>query len=258
MKKIKKPLVIIIILILISIIFTIIVGNSATNQTNDILQSPNIHHLFGTDSLGRDIFLECLVAIKSTFIISLIITILSGLLGIIIGSLCATSHKIVNEIIDEFINIIISLPMIFVFLLIFSSYQISSFLVILVLSLTMWTGTAKIVKSEVKSCMQEKYVIEQLALGESKIYIIIKHVIPHIYKPLISNLALTFSSACITESSLSFIGIKCANLTLGTILNYGKNNLFSAWWISVFPSLFIIILCYEIMSIVGIINKEMK
>ena len=64
------------------------------------------------------------------------------------------------------------------------------------------------------SAMKEKYVIEQLALGESKIYILIKHIYPHIYKPIISNLALNFSSSCITESGLTFIGIKLNKLKL--------------------------------------------
>ena len=258
MKKLRKPLIIILTLVLISLIFSLVIGDKATIQTNDILSAPSFKHFFGTDSLGRDIFLECMVAIKSTFLISITITILSGFIGIIIASICVLLNKYVDEILNELINIIISLPMIFIFLLVFSSFPISSLLVILILSLTMWTGTAKIVRSETMSCMKEKYIIEQLAVGESKIYILLKHIIPHIFKPIICNLVLNFSVACITESSLSFIGIKCANLTLGTILNYGKNNLFSAWWISLFPSLFIVIMCYEMMNIVSIINNEKK
>lgn len=258
MNKIKKHLLLVIILVIISIIFSIIFGSSAEELTADALEGPSLKHFFGTDSLGRDIFLECMIAIKNTFFISLIITIISGFIGIIVGSFCAMTNKYIDETINEFINIIISLPMIFVFLLVFSSFSISTQLIILVLSFTLWTGTAKIVRTEVMSQMKEKYIIEQLALGESKIYILIKHILPHIYKPIISNLALNFSSSCITESGLTFIGIKCSSLTLGTILNYGKNNIFSAWWISLFPAAFIIFMCYEMIMIVNIINKEKK
>ncbi len=258
MNKIKQHILLVIILVLISIIFSFIFESTAEELTSDSLQGPSLRHFFGTDSLGRDIFLECMVEIKNTFFISLLITIISGLIGIIVGSFCAMTNKIFDEIINEFINIIISLPMIFIFLLVFSSFEISTLLIILVLSFTIWTGTAKIVRNEVMSAMKEKYVIEQLALGESKIYILIKHIFPHIYKPIISNLALNFSSSCITESGLTFIGIKCSSLTLGTILNYGKKNIFSEWWISLFPSLFIILMCYEMIMIVNIINQEKK
>ena len=241
-KKMKKHLIILTVMVIISIIVSFFVSGVAGNLSNDIFFKPSLKYFFGTDSLGRNIFIECVVGTRNTFFIGLAITIISGAIGILIGGLCSMLRDSIDSIITEIINIIVSIPMVFVFLLVFSVFSMSSFLVIIVLSLSLWTSTAKIVRTEVKSCMQETFIKQQLLLGESKVYIFFKHIVPHIYKPVVSNLALVFASACITESGLSFIGVKCAELSLGTILNYGKDYVFSAWWICAFPSIILVVM----------------
>ncbi len=236
-----------------------IMGYSAGVMTTDVLMPPSNHHIWGTDALGRDVFVQCLFATRNTIIIGFSIATIAGIIGILVGAVAALSNNTVDSIISEITNFFMSIPTLFLILFVFSAFSLSALLLIFVIALSLWTGTAKIVRTQVKACNTELFITQQYLLGESKTYVFMKHILPHTYRPVIANMALGMSSACVVESGLSFIGVKCVELSLGTMLNHGQSYIFTAWWISAFSSLMLVIICFLVILLVDFLNaKEAK
>jgi len=258
MRKISACLILLGIIFVSCYIVPLFMGYEPEVFTPDTLMPPSIQYFWGTDALGRDVFVQCLFATRNTMLIGFSIAFLSGAIGIIVGTISALSGNIVDSILSEICNIFMTIPSLFIILFVFSAFTLSKSLLIIVISLSLWTGTAKITRTQVKSCNSELFVIQQYLLGESKGYIFIKHIFPHTFKPIISNIALGLSSACVIESGLSFIGVKCVGLSIGTILNHGQSYIFSAWWITVFPSFILVTVCFLVILLIDFLEEDSK
>jgi len=194
-------------------------------------------YLLGADQLGRDLGARTLAGIRVSYMIALIGTAVSAVIGTLLGFLATRMKGIVEEAILMLVDIQASLPFILVavaFLMIVKS----SFLVLLVLlSLSGWGRYARLTRSLSDSAMKDGYALAVRALGASPGRVFFRHVLPNISSALIVNMALQFPAIMIAESSLSFlgIGIQPPLVSLGRLLGEGRTYLTTAWWISVLP-----------------------
>ncbi len=113
----------------------------------------------------------------------------------------------------------------------------------IVIGLTSWMGVARLIRAEFLSLRQRDFVLAAQALGASDLRLIFRHILPNAMSPILVSATLGVAGAILTESALSFLGIGVQPPTpsWGNMLIVGKQTLGSAWWLSVFPGLAILI-----------------
>lgn len=238
-------------ILFISVFPQLIAPYEPQQMLSDILAPPSPQHLCGTDGLGRDMFTMLIYSTRMTFYSGLAIAAISGVIGITVGCIAGISNKFVDSLIAELINLFSIIPSVFIILLVAATGRIGFLQYVLVASFSFWTGTARIMRSQMLAAMEQPFIQNLLLLGERMYVIVIKHMIPNTIGPVVTNIALTVANACILECGLSYIGVNGLDYSLGQIMNHGEKYILSAWWITGFPIAVILLIC---VSILGIVN----
>ncbi len=208
---------------------------------NAILKPPSLHHLFGTDRIGRDVFSRMIYASRISMAVSLIAVSLSTTIGVFYGAVSGYFGGWVDTIMMRFVDIMLTFPVFFLILAIVVVLGPNIFNVMLVIGLTGWMGIARIVRAEALKIREMGYVLASKLLGKSSLYILFRHVIPNSISPVIVYATLGIGSAILTESGLSFLGlgVQPPTASWGSILSEGKDVIQVAWWMSLFPGVVI-------------------
>ncbi len=217
-----------------------------------ILKPPGIHHIFGTDRIGRDIFSRMIYASRISIEVSLIAVGISTFIGVLIGAISGYFSGWVDSLLMRFTDIMLTFPVFFLILTVVVVIGPSIVNVMVVIGLTGWMGVARIVRAEVLKIREMNYVKAAKLLGKSDFYIIFKHIIPNALSPVIVYATLGIGSAILTESALSFLGlgVQPPTASWGSILSEGKDVIDIAWWMSFFPGV-VIFLTVVSFTIIG-------
>lgn len=211
-------------------------------------QWPSVEHWFGTDSLGRDIFVRVLYGARYSLIIGFAASFLNLVIGIIYGGIAGFAGGWVDMIMMRIVDIIDSIPMtIYVILLLVIFDKGGLFNIIIALAISYWIGMARIVRSEILQLKQQEFVLAARTLGASSKRILFKHLIPNCIGSIIVTLTLQIPSAIFTEAFLSFIGLGLTppRASLGTLANEALPTLTLFPYQILFPTLAI---CLTILS----------
>lgn len=208
---------------------------------------PGEKFLLGADSGGRDILGQLIIGAKNSLAIAMAITLITGVLGVIVGLICGYFggwiDNLVMRIIDFFVTIP-SLMLIIVFVTIIPKYTITSFIIIM--SLFLWTGTARLVRSKTLSESKRDYVLASKTLGTSDFIIIFREIMPNLSSILIVEFTLNFAGNVGIETGLTYLGFGLPPSTpsLGTLVSYANNPIIiqQYWWVWLPASLFILIM----------------
>ncbi|MGL5544505.1 MAG: ABC transporter permease [Cetobacterium sp.] len=171
-------------------------------------QFPSAIHLFGTDQLGRDIFVRVMFGARYSLAIAFIASFLNLIIGILYGGISGYFGGKVDMIMMRIVDIIYSIPMTIYVILIMVTFEKGGFLnIVLALALSYWIGMARIVRGEILQLKQQEYVLAARTLGASNRRILFKHLLPNSMSSIIVTLTLQIPSAIFTEAFLSFIGL---------------------------------------------------
>lgn len=219
---------------------------------NEILQPPNLHHLFGTDRIGRDVFSRMIYASRISMEVSLIAVSISIFIGMIIGAASGYFSGWIDIVLMRFTDIMLTFPVFFLILAVVVVIGPSIMNVMVVIGLTGWMGVARMVRAEVLKIREMNYVHAAKLLGKSDFYIIARHILPNSLSPVIVYATLGIGSAILTESGLSFLGlgVQPPTASWGSILSEGKDVIDIAWWMSFFPGV-VIFLTVVSFTIIG-------
>ncbi|MDQ6596545.1 ABC transporter permease [Bacillus salipaludis] len=216
-----------------------------------IYSPPSSEHWLGTDYGGRDIFGQLIIGAKNSFTIGLCITLLTGCIGLCVG-LCAgyfggKVDNILMRIIDFFL-ILPTLMLVIVFVSIAPKYNVFTFIVIM--SLFLWTGKARLIRSKTLAERELDYVSASKTLGTPDWKIIFREVLPNLSSIIIVNLTLNLAGNIGIESGLTYLGFGLPESTpsLGTLVSYATNPdvLENKWWIWLPASLLILVMMLSI------------
>lgn len=208
-------------------------------------------HPLGTDDKGRDILAMIVSGAKVSLQVGMVATLIALMIGTIIGVSSAYFGGIVDNILMRFTDIMMTFPFFLLLVFIVFIFGADLTLIILIIGLTGWTGTARIVRSEALSLRTREFILASKALGASDARIIFRHLIPNVMSALIVIATLSIPGVILAEAALSFIGLGDPTVaSWGRILNAGQDNLDTTWWVAVEPGimLFLTVLSFNFLG----------
>ncbi len=215
-------------------------------------QAPSLKHLFGTDALGRDLFLRTIKGLSTSITIGAIASIISAFIAIIVGMLTTLNSKKVDSIINWFIDLVMGVPHTILIILISFAFGKGVKGLLIGIALTHWCSLARLIESEVLKLRNQQYVLISKKLGKSNYWILKNHMLPHLLPQFIVGLVLMFPHAILHEASISFLGfgLPAEQAAIGIILSESMRYLsIGMWWPAVLPGLtlvFIVLLIDKI------------
>lgn len=216
-----------------------------------ILLPPSWNHWMGTDRLGRDILSRLIEGGQ----ISLFVGFTSSLISVFIGLIYGVSAALLRGGFDKFFILIVDLfltfPTLFLLLTLVSYVNASAWVLIFIISITGWMGTARLIRSE-SFAITSKPFIRILHIAKiHPVKIIFKYYAPLLAPIVLVSFTFGVGGAILAESGLSFLGlgIVAPQMSWGSVLSGGKEVIDIAWWVSFFPGLMIFIVTFSLMNI---------
>jgi len=225
--------------------------NPFTLDSLSILTPPSFQHIFGTDRLGRDILARVIEGGKISLTIGVSSAFIGSLVGFILGSMAGYYRGIVDKSFIVMVDLFLTFPTFFLLLTLVSYVNASSFVLILIISLTGWMTTARLIRSESFSITTKPYIKILNIAKVNKIKILLKYYAPLLAPIYFVSFTFGVGGAILAESGLSFLGlgIVAPQMSWGTILSGGKDVIEIAWWVSFFPGLMIFLVTFSLINI---------
>ena len=196
---------------------------------------PSAEHLLGTNDLGQDIFSEMVYGTRVSLFLGVFSALLISLVGTTLAMVSGFYGGTADRVICAVIDIAMAVPSLPLTLLLIAYLKSGMFSLILAISITAWTGTARILRSRVRQICEQPYIKIEKTMGVSTPVIMIRHILPNLKDILLTRMALSVSSAMTTESGLSFLGLGTyGQKSWGNILHYAffRNSILrnQVWW----------------------------
>lgn len=225
----------------------------ATNNLSMTNLKPSGEHLFGTDQLGRDIFVRVFMGARYSLTIAIVAAFINLVIGVLYGGIAGYFGGKVDAILMRIVDVIYSIPLtiyVIIFMAILNkpgSGGSGLGTIILALSISYWIGMARIVRGDVLQLKQQEFVLASKALGASDFRILIRHLIPNCIGSIMVTLTLLIPEAVFTEAFLSFIGLGLIppKASLGTLANEAMKAIYTYPWQLLFPA---VMICLIILS----------
>jgi peptide/nickel transport system permease protein len=201
-------------------------------------QPPTLQHLWGLDSLGRDVFIRTMVGGQVSLTVATGATILAVTIGAFVGALGAVVGGSWDRLIGRFVDFVLALPTIPLLIVLQSVTPGSVVTLTVVLGLTRWPDIARLVRAQCLSTLQAEFVVAARALGASRRDLLIRHLLPNSSTVLLVAATVAFGTALLTESTLSFLGVGLSpdQPSWGTMLNGAQESVLAGgWWAAFFP-----------------------
>ncbi|WP_449622905.1 ABC transporter permease [Robertmurraya sp. Marseille-Q9965] len=200
-------------------------------------------HFLGTDQLGRDILSRLIAGTKVSMIIGLATALLAGVVGTIIGVTAGYFRGWVDVVLMRIVDVQLSFP--FILLVLVVSAVLGAGLTNIIISLAVggWVIFARVIRSEVLAIREKEFITAAIATGVPKLEILVRHILPNIFTPIIILVSLQMGTYIIAEASVSFLGfgVQPPTPAWGNMLNEGKDYIFGSWWLITFPGLAIVL-----------------
>jgi peptide/nickel transport system permease protein len=219
-----------------------------------IHEPPSDEFLLGTDYGGRDVFGQLIIGTKNSLSIGLLVTLMTGVIGIIYGLVAGYFGGTIDNIMMRVLDFFMVLPflmIVIVFVAIVPKYTILSFS--LIMTAFLWMGIARLIRSKALQEKELDYVNASKTLGTSNLKIMFTQVLPNLSSLIIVTMTLNLAANIGLESGLSFLGFGFPESTpsLGTLVSYARNpqTLEFRWWVWVPASVLILVLMLSINNV---------
>ena len=211
----------------------------------NIQQPPSWEHPFGTDMLGRDLFLRTLKGLSVSLTVGIVASVISAVIAVFVGIAAATGSKIVDGIITWVIDLVMGVP--HTVLVILISFACGRGLkgLLVGIAVTHWCSLARLIRGEVLQLRGQQYIAVSRRLGKSSGWILNRHLLPHLVPQFFVGLVLLFPHAILHEASISFLGygLPPEQPAIGIILSESMKYLSAGmWWLAVFPGLLLVLI----------------
>ncbi len=203
---------------------------------------PSARHWFGTDGVGRDLLSRAMWGARTSLTVATIGMIVSTTIGVALGAISGYFRRL-DMLIMRFTDIVLTFPSFFLLIVVSALLEVKDlFSIAFIIGCIGWTGMARLVRAEFLSIRELDYVEAAKAIGTPTVRIIVLHMLPNCVAPILVSATLGLARYILYEAAISFIGLGDPTaISWGTIMGRGQEVLRTAWWITVFPGLFIFI-----------------
>lgn len=203
----------------------------------DSLMPPNTHFWFGTDDLGRDLWVRCFIGGRMTFQIALAASSVVLLIGVIYGATAGFLGGSVDNGMMRLVDVLYGIPFLFFCILLLTLFGQSTWVSFLAIAALAWLDMSRVVRGQTLHLKQLEFVKAAKISGLTRWQIIRRHIIPNLMGIVIIYSALTIPSMITVSAVLSFFGLGVSEpmTSWGLLINDGIQNLY-AWWLLLFPA----------------------
>lgn len=234
-----------VILLLLFVISGFFIGNQGLSVNFETTnQAPSFAHPFGTDWLGRDMFVRTIKGLTLSFWVGLLAAFMSAIIALLLSLLLLVS-KTLDSLVTGLIDLFLGLPHIVALILI--SFMLGGGLkgVIIAVALTHWPRLARLLRAEIMQIKNTEYIKVSRNMGKSWFWIARHHMLPHLIPQLFIGFVLMFPHAILHEAGITFLGfgLSSEQPAIGIILSEAMGYLSSGmWWLAVFPGLMLLLM----------------
>lgn len=241
-KQFRYGFILLCIILIIAILAPVLSHYNPYELGDKLFEPPGKEHLLGTDSLGRDVLSMIFYGTRISLLVGITAALISAVVGTLIGAISGYYGGKIDRIMSAIIDIFLMVPSFFLILIIVAVLGSNIINMMIVIGLTSWTGNARVMRAQALSLRERTFVKGAIAIGESHKSILFRHIIPNGIFPIIANTTMGVATAIITEAGLSFLGLGDPNIiSWGQMILAGRASLTSAWWVSTFAGIAIVI-----------------
>ena len=212
---------------------------------NSIYLPPNFEsgHYFGTDGNGRDLLVRILYGGRLSLTIGIIATLVSVLIGVTYGTISGFFGGKLDITMMRIVEILYAMPYLIFVIILMVIFGRNIYLLFLAIGAVEWLTMARIVRGQTISIKEKEFIEASRSLGQSSVFIIIKHIIPNLAGTIIVYITLMVPSVIILESFLSFLGLGVQEplTSWGVLISEGSRDMETAWWLLIFPGLIMVL-----------------
>lgn len=210
-----------------------------------ISMAPSAEHIFGTDTLGRDLFSVIWYGGRISITVGLLATLISTSIAVIYGTAAGLVADRLDDLMMRATEILMSIPHILMVIFIQAIWGEASVISIsVVIGITGWMAVAKMVRSEVKQLRSAGFVLAARTMGAGFFYILRKHLMPNFMSAIMFMIVTNIGSAIAMEATLSFMGLGLPTdiISWGSLMSLSQRAMLTgAWWILIIPGVFLVI-----------------
>ena len=233
--------VVIVALVLLLAVFGPAIAPQNPDQINlfAVLQPPSVHHWFGTDNLGRDLFSRVLVGTRISVEVGVIILSLSVLFGTALGIVSGLAGGLADEIVMRVTDLFLAFPGFILAAAIAATLGPSLQHTVLALAVVFWPWYTRLIRGQVLSLREREFVLAARVARAGTVWIATRHLARNVLSILVVQVSLDFGYAILATSSLSFLGLGAQppSPEWGAIIAEGRGYIQTAWWWSTFAGI---------------------
>jgi len=220
-------------------------------NSESILFSPSFENFLGTDRLGRDLLARLMEGGKVSLIIGVGSAFIASLIGLLLGATAGYFRGKIDKVFIVVVDLFLTFPTFFLLLALVSYVNASAWVLIVIISITGWMTTARLIRSESFQVSSQPYIKILNIAKVNKLKILFKYYAPILAPIYFVSFTFGVGGAILAESGLSFLGlgIVAPQMSWGTILSAGKDVVEIAWWVSFFPGLMIFLVTFSLINI---------
>ena len=199
--------------------------------------TPSLAHPMGTDELGRDVMTRVLAGGRLSLVVGGLATLVALAIGITVGATAGARPGWLDNVLMRLVDLALSLPDLFLLILITSLLGPSVMTIVIVISIVRWMNVARLVRASFLSLREQEFVEAARATGAGQLRIVLGHLLPNSLSPVIVAGTLGVASAIIAESTLSFLGlgVQPPASSWGSMLRAAQSQMFTSPWLALFP-----------------------
>lgn len=222
-----------------------------------LLESFSSYHVFGTDEVGRDVFLRLIYGARVSIGVGILVAIASALMGLVIGAVAGYYGGFLDNALMRLTDALLSLPLIPVLIVVAAidlqkvpflnsllpTGMESIFKMVIILCLFSWMGVARLVRGSILSLREREFVLAAKTLGAKDSTIILRHMFPNVIAPMLVSITLGVGESILFEAALSFLGLGIMPPTpsWGNMLNNAQEVIYKNIWLCILPGVMILL-----------------
>ncbi len=247
-------------LVALSLLAPVLPLDPNTTNVSQMNQPPSLDHIFGTDNVGRDYFARVLYGGRISLLVGVLAMLASVLIGSLVGIVAGYFGGLMDSILMRTVDVLSSIPRLVLVIVLSVFLKPGLTTIIIVIGGFSWMRISRLIRAETLSAKTHDYVSYARFIGVKPLTIIRRHILPSILPTLIVAASSSISSAIMTESALSFLGIGIQQplASWGSLLQNAQSTLQSAPYMAILPGLFILLTIYSFNNVGDLIRDSLR